>query len=258
MQTPLDTRVYDYVAQHQTIDDQTPYANGEELIDAGKKLINLDELIYLVVSEMLQQAQVINQYDVSVVLWLLIYKDVINGHRFIYPLINKNEFTETGIGWHPEIMSKTSMKTYNTNHMFAEIAKLRPVSSVITNPEHISDPTWSEHYLKPAYQYYANVKHAQFKEIPDTDDKQLWVVYTTHIKDYAWLLQSWLQTNIPIAIGLIKQHPDVVKTTSIINEKANLNANGALRHFSAKSLHKITALNGHRKSVKKILQFLNM
>lgn len=264
-QTPLSTRVYDYVAQHQQIDDNTPSADVDELIEAGRNLLNLEELVYLVINAMTKQTKPVSSYKASVVLWLLVYKDLLNGNHFLPSWIPIDEFNEFGPGRKIDIMSKTIEKLYGINRTFYDIKQARPVENIMTNPDSVNDAFLSQEYLKPIYNYYANECHATFKYVDASDQKQLIVSYQVNMYNYSLSLQSWLRNNLPIALALVKSNPDILKTAAIINEYVNLKTHNkyiqrrqSLRQFGAKELGSLSALANHRKSLYQIVKFLNL
>lgn len=265
VQTPLNTRVYDHVAQYQTIDDNTSTADVDELIEAGRNLLNFEELVYLVIDAMKKQEKTVSSYEASVVLWLLVYKDLLHDNHFLPSWIHMGEFNEFGPGRKTDILSKTIEKLYGINRTFSDIKEVKPIENIMTNPDSVNDKFLSQEYLKPIYNYYANECHATFEYVDVSDQKKLIVSYTVNMYNYDLPLQSWLRNNLPIALALVKSNPDILKTAAIINEYVNLKTNNrfiqrrkSLRQFGAKELDSLSALANHRKSLHQIVKFLNL
>lgn len=266
VETPLNRRMIDYATQRQRVAYNQVYTSGEELLRDSRNLISLDELIYLIVDSSKQSQMKINRFELATILWLLVYKDLLHGNRFIASNVYWYEFDSKPEHQAFDILSQTVQNTYPTRKYTTNIGHIRPISTSLTNPKGVKDKNVAENYLKPIYNYYKNHCGATFEEYAAFKGVRLVVKYKASTHNYGLPLRSWLETNLALAMNLMAwPNLDMLDTAAIINNYANnqsyntpLQGPKTVRGFGADELRSLSALAHHDDSLDKIIKFLNI
>lgn len=266
VETPLNRRMIDYVTQRKRIAYNQTYTSGEELLRDSHNLISLDELIYLIVDYSKQIQMRIDRFELATILWLLVYKDLLHDNRFIASNVYWYEFDSNPEHGEFDILSQTVQATYPTRKYTTHIGHIRPICSSLTNPDGVKDKNVAENYLKPIYNYYANHCDATFEEYAAFKGVRLVVKYKASTHNYGLPLRSWLETNLALAMDLMKwPNADMLDTAAIINNYVNngshnkpLQGPKTVRGFGAQELRTVSALAHHDDSLDKIIKFLNI
>lgn len=266
--TPLDERILDYGGKTNPTANNTAYTDGHQLLKVGNSLLNLKELLYLIVQYSHDHHTALNRFEASTMLWLMVYKDLLHGNRFLPTTIKPNEFVDS-IPYAPyHMLATTVTDAYASNNPTANITKVKPIETQITNPDTISDQRLREAYWQPIYDFYVNNCNADFSEAELFEHKgeNIPFTYCPNINGYNLELQSWLNNNLTIALAIVKNNSaDVLDATSVINRYTDYatynkytHGPGSLRVLDAHQLNTHPGLTNHRKSVQQIIKFLNI
>lgn len=274
--TPLDERVLDYAEKtHQSVHNihqianNIEYTDGNELLKIGNSLLNLKELLYLIVQYSHDHHIALNRFEASTMLWLMVYKDLLHGNRFLPTAIKPSEFVDS-IPYAPYHMLVTTVTdAYAANHPTANITKVKPIETQISNPDKISNQILRQTYWQPVYDFYVNNCQGVIDKtdiVPDKSADNFPFTYRPNINCYSLSLQNWLNNNLPIAVAIVTNNSnEVLDAAAIINRYTDYatyntytHGPGSLRVLDAHQLNTHPGLTNHRKSVQQIIKFLNI